>query len=796
MDNAFDLLHGAEPPTDDDRFDCQPVPDGAPKAPAEHFQLGETSSRWAYRDHEGRRLGYFCRFDQADGGKEFRPLFWGRWKGKTGWHWKAPDAPRPLYNLPAILERPDALVIVTEGEKSADAAAHLFPDLIAVSPMNGAKSPAKADWAPLAGRHVVIWPDHDESGEAFGQAVPALCHEAGAESVRVIEVPASFLVKWDLANDLPEGWTVEGLLKLIDESKPVAKVLRDVEIQNGFRLVRFSTGGTKVGVYRLVDDGDNGQRWEWFCSLLEILADTRDVENQSWGRWLRVTDRDGVTHDWPMPMAMLAGDGADYRRQLFSLGLDLAPGRTNRDALQSYINVWQPDGKARCVDRIGWNGHAFVLPDIAIGNTAGEHVLLQTTHAAPRYAVAGSLEDWCEDVVRLAAGNSRLVFGLSSAFAGPLLHPMGEESGGFHVKGGSSIGKTTILRVAVSAWGNTFDGWRTTDNAAEGLARDAADALLCLDEIGQAESRAVEALAYMLGNERGKARMKRDGTNRQPITWRVLFLSTGEIGLADKLGEHGRRARAGQEVRVVEIPADAGQSLGVFETLHGFEDGDRFARHLKEASERNKGQAARVFLERLIANYDHSMDAVVESRKRWLAHHLPENADGQVRRVAGRFALVAAAGELAASLGVLPWEPGEANWAAATCFKDWLSSRGGHGPAEQQGGLRQVRLFLEQHGSSRFEDVAPVEGHRPSINRAGFRRKEGDAWDYLIMPEVWRDEICKGFDPKMIAKAMIDRGWMVPGDGKNLTKKESLPGIGQTRVYVIKSDFLTTDDNP
>ena len=66
------------------------------------------------------------------------------------------------------------IVFVTEGEKSADAAAHLFPDLIAVSPMNGAKSPAKADWAPFAGRHVVIWPDHDESGEAFRQAVPAL----------------------------------------------------------------------------------------------------------------------------------------------------------------------------------------------------------------------------------------------------------------------------------------------------------------------------------------------------------------------------------------------------------------------------------------------------------------------------------------------------------------------------------------------------------------------------------------------------------------------------------------------
>ncbi|MGI9450211.1 MAG: DUF927 domain-containing protein, partial [Geminicoccaceae bacterium] len=687
-------------------------------------------------------------------------------------------------------------VIVTEGEKAAGAATRLFPDLVAVSPMNGPKSPAKADWAPLAARHVVVWPDHDGPGEAFGEAVPMLCHDAGAASVRIVEAPADFRETWDLADDFPEGWTEEGLRTLIDDSKPVEKVPRDVEIQNGFRLVRLPKGGLKVGVYRSVDDGDDGKTWMWFCSLLEILADTRDADNQSWGRLLRVTDRDGITHDWPMPMAMLASDGADYRRQLLSLGLELAPGGVNRNALQSYITVWQPVEKARCVDRIGWSGRNFVLPDATFCTTIGEKILLQTRHAAPRYALAGSLDEWHRDVARPAIGNSRLVFGLSAAFAGPLLHPMGEESGGFHVKGGSSIGKTTILRVAVSVWGCTLDGWRTTDNAAEGLARNAADALLCLDEIGQAESRAVEALAYMLGNERGKARMKRDGTNRQPITWRVLFLSTGEIGLADKLGEHGRRARAGQEVRVVEIPADAGQGLGVFETLHGFEDGDRLARHLKDASERNKGHAARLFLKELIANFDQALDAVAESRQSWLAKHLPDNPDSQVRRVAGRFALAAAAGELAASLGVLPWELGEANRAAATCFKDWLAGRGGHGPAELREGLRQVRLFLEQHGASRFEDVEPVENHRTLINRAGFRRKHGNAWDYLVMPEVWRNEICKGFDPAMIAGAMIDHGWMEPGEGNNRSKKESLPGIGQKRVYVIKSDFLTSDDGP
>ena len=84
----------------------------------------------------------------------------------------------------------------------------------------------------------------------------------------------------------------------------------------------------------------------------------------------------------------------------------------------------------------------------------------------------------------------------------------------------------------------------------------------------------VEALAYLLGNQRGKARMRRDATARdQRSTWRMLFLSTGELGLAARLAEGGRRMMAGQPVRVIEIPADAGAGLGIFEHLNGFAGG-------------------------------------------------------------------------------------------------------------------------------------------------------------------------------------------------------------------------------
>ena len=195
----------------------------------------------------------------------------------------------------------------------------------------------------------------------------------------------------------------------------------------------------------------------------------------------------------------------------------------------------------------------------------------------------------------------------------------------------------------------------------------------------------------------------------------------------------------------------------------------------------------------------------------WLTATLPPQADGQVGRVAARFALVAAAGELATALDILPWPAGEASAAAARCFNDWLAARGDNGPEEITAGLRQVRAFLELHGTSRFEEAWPKDTRnkaditpetelmiRRTINRAGFRRLEnegtGENWEYYVLPEAWRGEVCAGFDAASIAKAMIAKGWMAAGDGKHLTRALRVPGIGKIRLYCVSSSFLAGGD--
>jgi uncharacterized protein (DUF927 family) len=96
----------------------------------------------------------------------------------------------------------------------------------------------------------------------------------------------------------------------------------------------------------------------------------------------------------------------------------------------------------------------YVLPAEAVGE-AGEKVVFQNAHAIEAaFSVGGTADEWRQHVAALARRNSRMVFAVSAAFAGTLLEPAGEDSGGFHFRGGSSTGKTTALKLGASVWGN------------------------------------------------------------------------------------------------------------------------------------------------------------------------------------------------------------------------------------------------------------------------------------------------------------------------------------------------------
>lgn len=529
-----------------------------------------------------------------------------------------------------------------------------------------------------------------------------------------------------------------------------------------------------------------------------LLGETRAPNGTQWGKWLRWNDADGRLHLYAVANAKLYARDGSLEGELAGLRFIVNPDPAAVAAFRRFLAQVQTGDRATLIERSGWHGiggaSVYALPDGTTFGSATEEVVMAGARddAAGRCAERGSLAAWQKEVAALAVGNDRLALFLAAAFHGPLLEIEGAESGGYHLAGGSSTGKSTALEVAASVWGPpTKSGavrtWRATANGLEGVAAETSDALLPLDELSEANGRDVDAALYMLPNESGKMRAARDGAARTRKTWRLLILSTGELTPADKLAEIGQRVKAGQDARIASIPADADAGFGAFQTLHGAVHGGALSERLKAGALRNHGTAARAFLEALAAaraedeaELRRFIGAVMGD---FLAANVPDKADGQVRRVAKRFALTAAAGELARAFGVLPWPEGEATRAAGACFGAWLARRGSAGSAEAEEAEQRFRHFLAQHGASRFETIGGAERVQ---NRVGWRtREEGGPWRYYIAPECWRRDIFAGMDGAAAAAVLAERGLILRGEGRHLTQKVSIPGEGRPRVYVV-----------
>ena len=358
-----------------------------------------------------------------------------------------------------------------------------------------------------------------------------------------------------------------------------------------------------VGKYVVNDQGVHEIRFNdkrepyrvWICSRLDVVARTRNENDQNWGLLLQWKDPDGNVHEWSMPISLLSGSGEQYRQQLLDEGLLIAPGNAGKEALTGYLMAVRPMERALCVDKTGWHGNVFVLPHKTFGQSS-ERVILQTGESSRTipFATSGTLQEWNEHVGAKCVGNSRLKLAVCVALSGPFLKPMEQENGGLHLRGESSSGKTKALSVAASVWGGKrmVRTWRTTDNAIESLAAQHNECVLILDELGQVDPDKAGDIAYCLGNGQSKARANRFGNARPTMSWSLLFISTGEIPLAEHIAQSGERARAGQEIRLLDIPSDAGRGMGLFENLHGASSARDFADSLQQLAEQYHGTAA------------------------------------------------------------------------------------------------------------------------------------------------------------------------------------------------------------
>jgi putative DNA primase/helicase len=734
-----------------------------------------------------------------------------------------------LYNLPEVIQASadGECVYLVEGEKDCDSLAGI--GLIATTNLFGAsengKKPkwtnAHAKW--LKGTcEVVILPDNDSAGKAHASAMANSVSSLGI-LCKIVELPG-LPNKGDISDwlQLPDN-NKEKLLELV-ASTPFFEVTKVTEVTEPESVTgtqsQDSDGVTTAlpqekkvvtaftwndGKFELTESGVSyiitakddkpehkpEQRTE-ICSYLRVIAKCDDYEGDNWGILLEFKDGRGRLHNWTMPAELHKGSGEEYRGELLRQGVKIYPGTRARVLLGTYLQVCEPKQLAKSVNKSGWSDNKFVLPDgRIIGQQSNELLLLQTmTPIKHGVKTKGDLQSWKNTVARYAQGNSRLVFGISLAFSVPLLELLGEESGGFNLRGKSSLGKTTILCGVASTFGSKefVKSCRATINGLEGIAAAHTGLPLLLDEIGQLNPQEVIELIYMLANGRGKGRANKYGAARTAYTWQLLYLLSGEKSLGEHAAKVGGKSTAGTEVRLIDIAADTGK-YGAFENIHGFKDAVEFVSELKQSATANHGTAGPAFIENVsTASIDQLQTDWKNYLNDFLTQHVSNGASGQVKRVAQRFALVAFAGEMATGWGITGWQEGTAQEAAITLFKQWLNERGGAEEHERTAVLEQVKLFFELHGNSRFEDE--IHSDFKINQRAGRREVSGDCVDYYVLPEVFNQEVIKGLNKNYclsVLKFNEDMRLITYDDnGRQINQTTKRIGSVPTKVYHIR----------
>jgi len=222
-------------------------PTDAPEPDFRHpVHSWQPATVWQYRTADARPWFYVVRYDPPNGKKEFSPWSWSTTRQR--WVMKSHPAPRPLYGLDLLAAKPDAPVLIVEGEKAAEAARQITKLYVVVTWPNGSKAADKVDWAPLKGRRVLIWPDADrhaakdeaeadkygvevsealpygrQPGPAAAAAIAAILLPICTE-VKIIDVgyDADRVDGWDAADALAEGWDWP---RFAGWAKPRAKVI-------------------------------------------------------------------------------------------------------------------------------------------------------------------------------------------------------------------------------------------------------------------------------------------------------------------------------------------------------------------------------------------------------------------------------------------------------------------------------------------------------------------------------------------------------------------------------------------
>lgn len=400
----------------------------------------------------------------------------------------------------------------------------------------------------------------------------------------------------------------------------------------------------------------------------------------------------------------------------------------------------------------------------------------------------GKLDDWKSSVALSAVHSPYIMLALCSAFAGYCIYFTHVETGGFHLFGDSSKGKSTALLAAASVYGSKdyVSDWNITEAAIEELAESRNHGLLILDEVSLLDksekdaAQKMQKIVYMLGAEGGKQRASFYQDRKSE--WRLNALSNGEIGLNKQAENVNRERNNGEKVRFIDIPVDCNNELGIFMTVPEGMTPSAYAEEIKDACSHYYGVSGRLFVTKLLKKSHNSIcKRMMEYMNEFMSYHNVSGDNGIEKRIATRFALSYASGAIAAALKILPFSKKDIMNGISHCY---AKSTGCH-KEHRVNDIFKEELILALTGKIKAESLPPKERPVLEIKMMG---KDVIA----VNTGYFKIHINDGYDYKNILSILKARGILMADSEGKLTRPVTDEEQKTVRRYCLVKKQIQT----
>lgn len=432
------------------------------------------------------------------------------------------------------------------------------------------------------------------------------------------------------------------------------------------------------------------------------------------------------------------------------------------------------------VDYLGWTDDQHTTFIATPEETHGYYLDLYGTlkNYSSEFKAKGSLDGWKEIISPFLATDSddNPLFPIARAviaayFTSPLLPIFEVRSFILHTFCNSGGGKTAANWLGASVWGNpeqlkaTMNATRYSIEQKAGLLKNLPMFVDELQSIAKHKQTATaEELIYMIANDQGRDRGKKDGNLRETKKWRLIACTSGERALTES------NTYAGAKNRVLEL---YGKPIPE----------SRMASSVYRKLKRHYGMAGKIFMKKVIELGAEKLQDFYDMMGEKLEHYADASEIGNTKH--------------------------HLDMVTALVTGDYLASRFIFGKEKEkafsEAYLLGVYLLSGLESATNIDDSTRARDHIESWIYMNIRQIDISAWDksygwiakgeICLIPSVLEQALKEGgFDPVRILKDWREKGWIEAESATRLKKKRTVPTTATSKprlyVYCLKKDIF------